>query len=192
MKTTAVLLMALCVAAHAQTADTFTDTRDGKTYRTVKIGEQVWMAENLNYHTDRSWCYRNDTSHCAIYGRVYVWEAAMMACPAGWHLPTRGEWSDLVTFVGNLKTAGAKLKSKWYGGTDDYGFSANPGGGLRYPDFYPDTGYFRDLGSRSGWWTATERGASSAYFRLMDKSGAYIYEGHIGKKIGYSVRCLRD
>ncbi|MDR2693532.1 MAG: hypothetical protein LBB74_04875, partial [Chitinispirillales bacterium] len=78
----------------------FTDTRDGRKYRVVKIGNQRWMAQNLNYQTaDSSWCYGNDNSNCDTYGRLYAWSAAKTACPAGWHLPSRAEWDILSNFV---------------------------------------------------------------------------------------------
>ena len=104
---------------------TLTDSRDGQTYRTVKIGDQVWMAENLNYETDNSWCFVADPANCAKYGRLYTWAAAMDSvgewstngkgcgygkecsvtspvrgiCPEGWHLPSRAEWDALIVAV---------------------------------------------------------------------------------------------
>src|SRR5574344_459914 len=129
----------------------FTDDRDGQVYKTVVIGTQTWMAENLNYAVDSSWCYENSADSCSKYGRLYQWIAAMGvsasyngaifgdsvnhqgACPAGWHVPTSGEWDTLATAVGGSDTAGTKLKSTggWYSsgnGTDSYGFSALPAG----------------------------------------------------------------
>jgi len=116
---------------------TFTDSRDKKTYKTVKIGSQTWMAENLNYETaSGSKCWGDSAANCATYGRVYTWEVAKTACPSGYHLPEPDEWRMLIGATGgNMEEAGNKLKSKsgWpitatkdYNGTDDYGFSALP------------------------------------------------------------------
>jgi uncharacterized protein (TIGR02145 family) len=179
----AVVAMVGCV-----TAQTFTDPRDGKTYRTVKIDEQVWMAENLNFETDSSWCYGNDTANCAKYGRLYTWDAAMKACPVGWHLPSREEWDKLVAFVGGIDLAGTKLKSKspsWKG-KDYYGFSALPGGERI------DDGSFNYLGSDGYWWTATESDASFAWYWNVGTGYANVGEYSFHKNNGFSVRCLLD
>jgi len=131
----------------------FTDTRDNKTYKTVVIGTQTWMAQNLNYNASGSKCYDNLESNCNIYGRLYNWSTAMNfasncnssscssqiqtkhkgVCPSGWHIPSDAEWDALMTAVGGSSTAGTKLKAKrgWNSngnGTDDYEFSALPGG----------------------------------------------------------------
>lgn len=81
----------------------FTDERDGQTYKVIKIGKQVWMAENLNYETKDSYCYENAPANCEKYGRLYTWEAALNACPLGWHLPTKEEFETLVANVGEKK-----------------------------------------------------------------------------------------
>ena len=90
--------------------NTMTDARDGQTYRTVKIGNQVWMAENLNYETGKSYCYNDSAEYCTKYGRLYEWNAAMRACPEGWHLPLLTEFKTLVDAMGDSLMAGDMLK----------------------------------------------------------------------------------
>lgn len=114
-------------------AGTLTDSRDGQTYRTVKIGEQVWMAENLNYKVENSYCYNDENSNCDKHGRLYTWSAAITACPNGWHLPSKDEYGTLFLTVGGERIAGKMLKSTsgWSGdgnGTDVYSFAMLPGG----------------------------------------------------------------
>jgi uncharacterized protein (TIGR02145 family) len=182
------------------TPGALTDSRDGKTYKTVVIGGQRWMAENLNYATSDSWCYNNMNEICDVYGRLYNRSAAIIACPAGWHLPTEEEWTELVNFV-DSSTAGAKLKSKSpdWDGTDDYGFSAMPGG-TRYSD-----GSFDDFGSWGNWWTARYSAVSSGTYPYYT---SYIYtmlSMRTGREDAFfrisssdynnsaeSVRCLQD
>jgi uncharacterized protein (TIGR02145 family) len=167
-----------------------TDKRDGQKYRTVKIGNQVWMAENLNHETGNSWCYDNDDSNCMQYGRLYDWNMAKRACPSGWHLPSQDEWEGLVVEVGS-STAGKKLKSSsgWNengNGTDDYGFSALPGG------YRNAGGKFYIAGYNGNWWAATEGDADSAYYRSMYYHDDEVYKGYFSKEYGLSVRCVGD
>jgi uncharacterized protein (TIGR02145 family) len=185
----------------------FTDSRDGKTYRTVQIGTQTWMAENLNFNASGSVCYNNSPDSCAKYGRLYDWETVMNGasssssspsgvqgiCPVGWHVPSDAEWETLVNFAGGSSTAGTQLKSTtgWntnsghVPGTDSFGFSALPGG----------FGYgsnFGSVGSRGYWWSATENGAAGARYRVMywDDSGVNTF--WVSKASLNSVRCLQD
>jgi uncharacterized protein (TIGR02145 family) len=183
---------------------TFVDYRDDRTYKKITVVGKMWMAENLNYETSSgSWCYRNETSNCAMYGRLYDWTTAMMACPVGWHLPTREEWGDLAIAAGGTGTygtggtAGKALKSTtgWNGryesgggGTDRYGFNALPGGGRGSDGGFGSGGY-------SGfWWTATEDGARAlnAYDRGMFYDYDDVHSGNPSKSIARSVRCVGD
>jgi uncharacterized protein (TIGR02145 family) len=134
MKKAATLLALLCIAAFAQQKDAFTDTRDGKKYKTTKIGEQVWMAENLNYETEVSRCYRDSISYCGKYGRLYDWTTAMGidkefnkkewngsnvkhqgVCPKGWHLPSNDDWDKLMRYADGDKGTEGPYKSKTAG-----------------------------------------------------------------------------
>jgi len=118
-----------------------TDPRDGRTYKIVRIGSQVWMAENLHFQHANAKCYENNLEYAEKYGLLYNWETAMKVAPPGWHLPSDEEWQALVDLAGGNKIAGTKLKAKkgWDNngnGTDDFEFSALLGGfGSSYGDF---------------------------------------------------------
>jgi uncharacterized protein (TIGR02145 family) len=175
----------------------FTDSRDKKKYKAIKIGTQTWMAENLNYNVSGSKCYNNKPANCDKYGRLYNWSTAMKACPKGWHLPSDAEWTALTNYVesnsGCSKCAGKHLKSAsgWdsYSGIsnlDTYGFSALPGG------LGDSGGSFRSVGIGGYWWSSSESGSDDAYFRYMYYDIEYAYYFNYVKSNLYSVRCLKD
>ncbi len=166
----------------------------GQTYKTVVIGTQTWMAENLNYAVEGSKCYDNLDTNCVKYGRLYDWSTAMTACPSGWHLPSEPEWDVLLNYSGWDSATKLKATSGWEevigdgNGTDDYGFSALPGGG------YVD-GSFHNVGFNGLWWSTTEDVNNKAYSLVMyshvslalilsftDNSKSYLH----------SVRCVKD
>ena len=189
------LAVLLVGSVTAQQKGTFTDSRDGQKYKTVKIGGQTWTAENMNVKTGTSWCYDDDESNCKKYGRLYDWETAKTVCPEGWHLPSRQEWNNLVKAAGGDRKAGKKLKagSGWNNynkksgnGTDNFGFSALPGGGRGFDGNF---GYAGDIGF---WWTATELSDGNACSRGMGYDDDYVYEISIVKSVGFSARCVAD
>jgi uncharacterized protein (TIGR02145 family) len=166
----------------------FTDSRDGRRYRTLSMGYLTWFAENLNYagHADgQSWCYDDNASNCARYGRLYDWSAAMSACPPGLNLPVRVNWSDLVTTAGGSNAAGRALKSKApdWDGSDDYAFSALPGG------FRNIDGFFSGTGANGNWWSATD-GGGNAFSRAIFSGADNVREQTDDKGMGFSVRCV--
>jgi uncharacterized protein (TIGR02145 family)/uncharacterized repeat protein (TIGR02543 family) len=187
----------------------FIDSRDGKKYKKVKINNQAWMAENLNYdvpNVETDVCYNNSEENCAKYGRLYNWNTAVGGadgsatdpsgirgvCPVGWHVPSDAEWRTLTNYVGT--NAGTKLKSStgWSSskaptGLDIYGFSALPGG------YANEAGTFGAVGTRGYWWSTTENG-TRAYMRYMDNTeeSVNMYSPGYGKIELLSVRCVED
>ena len=168
---------------------TFTDSRDGETYQQVTIGTQTWMAENLKYAAEGSEYYENKDDYYVWLGSLYNWETAMKVCPQGWHLPSDEEWTTLIDFAGGSDVAGKKLKSAvgWSDGdgTNDYGFSALPGGGYA-------VGEFDGVGERGAWWGASEESATSAWTRHMQYDGESVDRGSGSKGELCSVRCVQD
>jgi uncharacterized protein (TIGR02145 family) len=150
------------------------------------------MEQNLNFQTKSgSWCYDNKADNCKQYGRLYDWKTATTVCPKRWKLPSREDWDILVATAGGKEIAGKKLKSKsgWNkngNGTDDYGFSALPGGDR------DSGGNFGNVGNYGHWWTATEAGDNNAYYRYMYYLNGNVYENYDNKNNGFSVRCVAD
>jgi len=115
MKKISVIALLICTAAFAQQKGSFTDSRDGKTYKYVIIGKQVWMAENLDYggkNDDIGECYGKIPENCRKYGALYREDESRKVCPSGWHLPSTKEWQILVNFAGGAGKAARKLKAK--------------------------------------------------------------------------------
>jgi len=170
-------------------------TCGNQTYKTVEIGNQIWMAENLNYDVSGSKCYDNSESNCTTYGRLYNWNTALKVCPEGWHLPSDVEWTALTNYIENSSgcsdCAGTKLKtnSGWHNngnGTDDYGFSALPGG-YTNGQFHDFVGYY------GFWWSSSnESKSSNAYTRLIYCNDSQVIEDYASTRIWLSVRCIQD
>ena len=171
------------------------DHRDGRTYTTVNIGLQNWMAENLNYNVEGSICYDNDPANCEKYGRLYYWRTARSACPSGWHLPSKSEWEVLDKAVGGEKVAGKLLKTRsgWDNngnGIDLYSFSALPGGYGVSNSRYAGYG-FLNVGHSGYWWSAADN-SYGAYRQLMDYFSDDVVRYDYGDYYLYSVRCVQD
>ena len=194
----------LSVNIHGQKG-TMTDWRDGKEYKTVKIGEQIWMAENLAYNDpkNQSDCYRDSISNCVKYGRLYTWEVANKVCPKGWRLPAKREFESLLSYAGG----GDKKKAlKILTADSILGFNALLGG--YYYSYYSTptvlhtTDYLREDGVTS-FWTSTEEyysgmEAISHYEKSMadivffGPKGTLAFMNVFYKKCAMSVRCIKD
>jgi uncharacterized protein (TIGR02145 family) len=179
----------------AQVPDNFSDSRDGKTYITVKIGTQTWMAENLSFKANSGcWEYDNDQSK-ATYGFLYSWETAKNVCPSGWHLPSDDEFATLTSFLGSDSIAGGNLKEKgmihWESpnidATNMSGFTALPGG---YRD--SNSAKILNVGKNGIWWSSTEYYKNSSCNFILGSGYKRAIRGRANKNYGFSVRCVRD
>jgi uncharacterized protein (TIGR02145 family) len=207
-----------------------TDSRDGTVYQTVKIGNQVWMAENLKYlpsvvgpatvsiETPYYYVYGYNgsdvnaakaTTNYSTYGVLYNWPAAMNGsassttnpsgvqgvCPAGWHLPSEAEWTELADYHGGTGVAGGKLKATgtvhWKipntGATNEAGFAALPGG-----RFYDVDLTFDDIREKGNWWSATQESYSHAWALNITYNFTYLFTYGRNKSVGISVRCVKN
>jgi uncharacterized protein (TIGR02145 family) len=190
---------------------------EGNIYNTVTIGSQLWMAKNLRVTkysdgasipivTDQStwnstllpgFCwYNNDETNKNTYGTLYNWYAVNASgkniCPAGWHVPSDGEWSTLTTFLNGENGAGGKLKetglTHWNspntGATNETGFTAL-GAGSRGSTFF-------GIGTDADFWTSTEYNGGSSWNRFISSSNNNVHKLFSGKQNGFSIRCVKD
>jgi uncharacterized protein (TIGR02145 family) len=208
--------------ATPNTPPTFTDSRDGKTYKKVTIGSQTWMAENLNFAAKGSKCYGEGgevvvgvsdikrklsdaeiQANCTKYGRLYDWKTALKACPSGWHLPSNAEWSKLYCFVDGDKCsepyegyeASKYLKAANGWNENDNGTDTLGFSALPGGFGWAD-GSFGYVGMDGNWWSASEVEGDSkkAYGRDMDYNSDVddIYREEYSKSSLHSVRCIKD
>ena len=180
--------------------ETFTDSRDGKVYNIVKIGDQTWMAQNFAYKPENGyWAYENNDGNISSYGYLYTLETAINICPDGWHVPNLDEWNTIIDYLGGTELAGDKMKetggAHWdsdaFGNrdiTNSSGFSARPGG--RYDGVYNE---YEWIGVYGFWWVIPES-PNAGYTNVVDLSGSYPdIEIQDGSTIsGFSVRYIKD
>ncbi len=187
-------------------------------YKSVKIGNQIWMTENLNVDRFRNgdlipeaktvdewelagenkqpaWCYyNNDPVNGEKYGKLYNWYAVNDSrglAPAGYHIPSDSEWTTLTTYLGGEDIATSKLKSN--SGWNENGNGTNSTGFSGLPGgFRNNYGTFNSIGFSGYWWSSTENDTNDAWYRSL-----YCIYGNVGrddslKQDGFSVRCLKD
>jgi uncharacterized protein (TIGR02145 family) len=199
--------------------DPLNDTRDGQTYNTIQIGDQCWMAENLNVGTMiqgttemtnnsiiEKYCFNNSIANCDVYGGLYKWNEMMEystspgvqgICPINWHLPTYEEWTLLTSFLGDVGIAGGKMKAT---GTIEAGtglwFAPNAGatnssGFTALPgDRY--NGSFNNLGGYASFWSSSEVDMNNAWDQLLYYIYSETFRNTDFKGYGFSVRCVKN
>ncbi len=196
----------------------FVSDASGNSYKTVKIGDQVWMAENLktdrfangdliaNVQSAEEWEYISSSAWCnyedliqneEVYGKLYNWYAvadSRNVCPVGWHVPTDSEWSVLTDYLGGEEVAGGKMKTSGIQYWEDPNTNSTNESGLScLPGGYRDTsGGFFSSGFFGYWWSSTESNNFKALLRFLHYSNGLVYPYYFSKHYGFSVRCLWD
>jgi len=167
---------------------TFTDYRDGHEYKTIKIGNQIWMSENLAFKPQKGkyWAYDKNPNNIAKYGYLYDWNTALNACPVGWHLPSKDEFVILLKMVGDHEKVSFYLLAP-----DGYsGFSAVYGGvrtSYRGGDFY-------NIDGKADFWSGSPyQGKTAWHLHLLKHFETASFSGYDGlRDTGMSVRCVKD
>ncbi|MFN8208264.1 MAG: FISUMP domain-containing protein [Bacteroidales bacterium] len=176
------LFMAFIV--YSQNVDSFIDTRDGKTYKTIQIGDQVWMAENLSFKSEGNcWAYDDNPENVVRYGYLYDWETAKTVCPEGWRLPTKEDFKVLLDNVGSKGKIA--YQALIIGGTS--GFSAAFGGWREKDKKY------KNIDQYCLFWSSDLNLSRNAYYLSID--GRYKIAGVFAaglNRYGYSVRCVKN
>ncbi|MDD3875234.1 MAG: FISUMP domain-containing protein [Bacteroidales bacterium] len=168
----------------SQEANTFTDPRDNKIYNYVRIGNQVWMADNLAFKPESGnfWAYDNDSTQVEKYGYLYDYRTAKNVCPSGWRLPTKSDFEILISkyedahsnAFAELITGGISRFNMVYGGWRD-----------RNGQFYA-----RDFGGNL--WSATVSDDDVVWFFLVVSNYRMAYLSRNIKELGFSVRCIKQ
>lgn len=179
----------VCLAAPKAKKQELKDPRDKQRYRLVKIADRTWMADNLNFKTPGSTCYREDDDNCMVYGRLYTWDAAKSACPAGFRLPTNEDFESLWKAAGGDFNAGYLIKANygWSGetnGNDTLKFSAMPSGNMF------DDGTYGNESKFAFFWSSSVEGNEASVWYLSSKSMGFSYMMK-PKAFGFSVRCVQ-
>ncbi len=181
--------------SYKKCGEDFTDPRDGNKYKTVCVGDKVWMAENVRYNSSGSVVYNDSVIYESTYGRLYDWLSVVNedVCPAGWHLPTNAEWQELIDANGGTLVAGKALKSAsgWEfngSGTNSSGFNALPAG---YWDWALNK--FNNSGRTTIFWSADDFDPQyRAYYLLLNYSGDQAQLAYSYKTSKGSCRCVKD
>ena len=156
---------------------------DGESYKTIKIGEQTWMAENMNLKTDNSWCYKNEESSCKKYGRLYDWDDAQSVCPEGWKLPSKNDLTLLYSYHKDSRFIRSTEEWKNEDGLNFWGFDLLPAGGYKDGDFFDE--------KVSAYLWSSENIGSEAYALFVNYYGEPAIRSY-SKSTGHSVRCIKE
>jgi len=190
-----ILTIFLSLNLFSQETGVYKDSRDGNTYKVVKLGSQIWMSDNLKYKTPNSVYYNNDSLTNAQNGRLYNFNEAYNVCPAGWHLPSDDEWKELEKLAGIsdkvLNKHGAKSSYRFF--KNESIFSSHNGVALKKSGRYTSNGNFKSKNKSGYFWTSTALNTDKAWIRHVTKSKEKeVLRQSKWKDNSYSVHCIAD
>jgi uncharacterized protein (TIGR02145 family) len=171
------------------------DTRDGKKYAWVKIKDQIWMAQNLNFASSGSWCYKKNEANCSKYGRLYNGLKIDNVCPEGWHIPITNEWNNMLQFFGYKMNADQNvIKNLENADRSDFALLLS---GKRIGDWVGKS--FSDLNEVGYYWAFEEYSygryqylKSFKFDKLLNEIRFYSESINEFYPDGYSVRCVKN
>jgi uncharacterized protein (TIGR02145 family) len=176
-----IFLFALRITA--QETGTYKDTRNDKSYKTVKIGKQIWMAENLAFKVQKGcWAYNDDQANVARFGYLYSWETAKSICPSGWHLPNKKEFETLINNCGG--STEVTYKAILSGGCTGLSVLLN--------GYREENGDFLGLGDHTVFWSSTADSNDYAWSLYVNDFDSDFIMGTGNHSCSFSVRCLKD
>jgi uncharacterized protein (TIGR02145 family) len=174
-------ILSSCTKISKSEFEYFTDVRDGQKYKVIRVGNLLWLAENLNYEFDNCWCYNNDKENCKKYGKLYTWWSASKLIPRGWRLPTDRDWNELIDYFGGKDSMYIKFVVN-----QDERFKI-PYCGMRFSD-----GKFYGLGKIAGFWSGEEDNKNYAWVRYAKEEVTELSRGSTYKWEAFSVRCVKE
>ncbi len=200
---------------------TMTDARDAQEYRTLTLGSQTWMAQNLNWEAPtESWCYDGSPLYCELWGRLYSWDAMLQGespsktnpsqvkgvCPTGWHVPSRAEWDELAQTVVDYTGEGVFSEAEWsrvgYYLKANIGWSSVAGGGIDkfgfsagafgYRYYVSDIDIFKADRVHGYFWTASEKDSDNGFLTAFSSNTSGMDRTNAPKDAAVYVRCVKD
>lgn len=161
---------------------TMVDERDGQRYKTVIIGDQIWLAENMRFKMRDASCYDRLVKNCEELGYLYTWSDAQLICPQSWRLPNDEDWNKLYKNLGRTPLTAFRALAE----ENDQSFNA------KFAGWQNSLAQFKNEGSKAYFWSASSVDKEYAHYYMLDKSSQMFMRTNAPKKVKLSCRCVKD